>query len=161
MRNSSMVLATPQSCTLRYTVYIVVCNWQPQPSKWVTSSTGFLNTYNVCYTDETTAIPDIYLVPCIENPFIVHSLQTHFQHLICTHNGTMALSAASLCSVDQEEKDESQLSINEGRGGDGCSEVSPSSWLKRWLRADTAALWSTNTELLLIEWGGGWKGGCK
>lgn len=72
----------------------------------------------------------------------------------------MALSAASLYSVDQEEKDDSQLSMNEGRGGEGCSVISLSSWLNRLLRADTAALWSTNTELLLIKWGVGKKEWC-
>lgn len=61
-------------------------------------------------------------MPCIEYLFIII---IYFN--IKTYNGTMALSAASLCSVDQEEKDDSQLSMNEGRGGEGCSAISLSS----------------------------------
>ena len=42
---------------------------------------------------------------------------------VCTmyvaYKGTMALSAANLCSVDQDENEDSQLSINEGREGEG------------------------------------------
>ena len=61
----------------------------------------------------------------------------------------MALRAASLCSVDQEENEDSQSSMKEGRGGEGCSVES--SGLKRLVRAHTAALWSKNTELLDIH----------